>query len=195
MDSKLKLKEIRIQRHKKQEEVAAYLNISRAAYTNIENGKRDPDSNTIFLLAEFFSVPIDDLFGRRPPNVDSPDKPIRMKELRERLRLSAIDAAKALDMSLTKYIQFEQSEVNPSINELIRISDFYGVSIDSLVGHSESKNKEDIYGTNLTNTEINMIKDFRSLNKQGQEYVLQSVAMSIRIYKSADLPDMEKRAK
>ena len=64
----LQLKEIRLSQNKTQEETANYLKISRTAYTNIENGKRDPDSSTIEKLANFFEVSIDCLFGRKEPD-------------------------------------------------------------------------------------------------------------------------------
>lgn len=60
----MQLKEIRIASGKTQNEVASYLNIGRASYTNIENGKRSPDVQTLILLADYFSVSIDNIVGR-----------------------------------------------------------------------------------------------------------------------------------
>ena len=48
----LNLKQLRNSLGLSQAEVASHLNISRAAYTNIENGKRDPDTQT--LLAQIY---------------------------------------------------------------------------------------------------------------------------------------------
>ena len=64
----LRLKELRLSSGKTQQSVADYLNISRASYTNIENGKRDPDTQTLIKLAELFSVSIDCLVGRENEN-------------------------------------------------------------------------------------------------------------------------------
>lgn len=60
----LKLKEIRLLQGKTQEEVAKFLNIARASYANIENRKRDPDTQTILELADYFNVSVDYLMGR-----------------------------------------------------------------------------------------------------------------------------------
>lgn len=60
----LALKEIRSARRKTQAEVASYLQISRSTYTNIEIGRRDPDTWTILALADYFCVTLDELFGR-----------------------------------------------------------------------------------------------------------------------------------
>ncbi len=60
----LNLKQYRTQRGLSQAEVAAALSISRAAYTNIENGKRDPDTGTLLALADLLHASLDDLMGR-----------------------------------------------------------------------------------------------------------------------------------
>ena len=65
----LNLKQYRTQLGLSQADVAATLSISRAAYTNIENGKRDPDTSTLLALADLFHVSLDDLMGRARPDV------------------------------------------------------------------------------------------------------------------------------
>lgn len=58
------LKELRKKKGVKQQEIADYLGITRAAYTNIENGKRETDFDTLNKLANYFDVSIDYLFGK-----------------------------------------------------------------------------------------------------------------------------------
>ena len=60
----LNLKQLRNSLGLSQAEVASHLNISRAAYTNIENGKRDPDTQTLLALADLLGVSMDAIFGR-----------------------------------------------------------------------------------------------------------------------------------
>ena len=67
----IQCKEIRLRKGYTQEQVAQYLMISRAAYTNIENGKRDPDTKTLQMLSDLFDVTVDELLGL---NVDEKDK-------------------------------------------------------------------------------------------------------------------------
>ena len=111
----LKFKDIRKDRGLTQLEVADKLSISRVAYTNIENGKRDPDTQTLIKLAELFDCSVDLLLGRSK-------KP------------SAV----------------------------------------------------------LTPAEIDLVKSFRSLSEQGQEYIRQTMAMAVQIYKkNTQLPDVE----
>lgn len=62
----LHIKEIRKRSGKSQQEVADFLKKTRPSYTNIENNKRDPDTQTIIALSEFFNCSIDELFGKKP---------------------------------------------------------------------------------------------------------------------------------
>ena len=61
-----RLKEFRIKANMNQSTVADFLGISRAAYTNIENGKRNLDSNVLLSLSELFNVTTDEMLGREP---------------------------------------------------------------------------------------------------------------------------------
>lgn len=70
-----RLKQLRKQLGETQAELADFLGITRAAYTNIENGKREPDFETIIKLANHFSVTIDYLFGNeKSPAIKDDDE-------------------------------------------------------------------------------------------------------------------------
>lgn len=60
----MSFKEIRVERGMTQAEVASVLGITRAAYTNIENGKREADYGTLNSLCDLFGVTTDALLGR-----------------------------------------------------------------------------------------------------------------------------------
>lgn len=55
----MRFKELRIKNNLTQLDIAEYLGITRAAYTNIENGKRETDYKTLDKLARLFNVSID----------------------------------------------------------------------------------------------------------------------------------------
>lgn len=59
----LRLKEARTAIGATQEQIANALGVSRTAYTNIENGKRDPDTLTLIALAALFGTSVDYLLG------------------------------------------------------------------------------------------------------------------------------------
>lgn len=55
-----------------QQEISNMLGITRGAYANIENGKREPDIATMILLADHYGVTVDYLLGhdKKPTVVD-----------------------------------------------------------------------------------------------------------------------------
>ena len=78
-----RLKALRLSYKKNQEDIALLLNITRAAYTNIELGKREPDLSTIGILADYFDVSTDFLLGRT--NEKQPIKQVADKEIIENI--------------------------------------------------------------------------------------------------------------
>ncbi len=66
-----------------QQNIADLLGITRGAYANIENGKREPDFAALFALADYFKVSIDYLLGRTeqkepiPVSEDGPSETAR----------------------------------------------------------------------------------------------------------------------
>lgn len=61
----------------------------------------------------------------------------RLKELRKDKNLTQKQIAKILNKSETGYASWEQGLSEPCINDLITISEYYGVTIDYLVGKED----------------------------------------------------------
>ena len=59
---------------------------------------------------------------------------IRLRELREKRGLSMKDAADLLNMPYTTYVNYEKGTREPNIQALFRLANFFGVSIDDLLG-------------------------------------------------------------
>lgn len=58
----------------------------------------------------------------------------RLKELREETGTSQQTLAKLLSMSKMAISHWESGHSEPSINQLIKLSDFFDVTVDYLVG-------------------------------------------------------------
>ena len=61
----------------------------------------------------------------------------RLKELRKENNLTQKQIAKVLNKSETGYASWEQGLSEPSINDLIVLSEYYNVSVDYLIGKDE----------------------------------------------------------
>lgn len=79
---------------------------------------------------------------------------IRLFELRTEKELSQRDMAKALNISQGTYNNWENANTQPSIEQLISLSKFFGVSVDYIIGNSDDfgiinfkeKNEDGILG-------------------------------------------------
>ena len=63
--------------------------------------------------------------------------PERLKTLRLEKNLTQQQLADMLNMNSVTYLRYEKGQREPSIDTLIEIASFYGVSIDYLVGVSD----------------------------------------------------------
>ena len=61
----------------------------------------------------------------------------RLRECRQKKGLSQKDAAKEMDIVFRSYRRYECGDSEPTLSVLIKMADFYGVSIDYLAGRTE----------------------------------------------------------
>ena len=62
-----------------------------------------------------------------------------MKELRKERKMRQEDIAVELDIALMTYYRYEQGKREPTASVLIRMADYYDVSLDYLVGRSDDR--------------------------------------------------------
>lgn len=64
---------------------------------------------------------------------------IRLKELRQEIKLNMRQTAIALKMPYTTYVSYEKGEREPNSEVLILLANFFGCSVDYLVGRSDDR--------------------------------------------------------
>lgn len=63
----------------------------------------------------------------------------RIKLLRKERALTQTQAAEAGGMTLRAYQRLENENAKPHYDSLLRLADFYGVSVDYLMGRTERR--------------------------------------------------------
>ncbi len=63
----------------------------------------------------------------------------RLQELKEKRNVMQKDVAQAIGVPLRTYQRYEYGEREPQMSTLIRMADFYGVSLDYLVGRTDEE--------------------------------------------------------
>lgn len=61
----------------------------------------------------------------------------RLKELRDELHLTQDALAKKLNINSVTYLRYEKSQREPSLDTLVKLAKFFGVSTDYLLGLSD----------------------------------------------------------
>lgn len=64
----------------------------------------------------------------------------RLRSLREKKRLTQEEAAKRIGIARPTYANYEAGNREPDIETLIKIAEFYKVSLDYLVGRTDNPN-------------------------------------------------------
>ena len=66
----------------------------------------------------------------------------RIRELREDNDKKQLELARYLNVKPNTYSNYECGKINVQIDTLIKIADFYNVSLDYLVGRDDVKNRK-----------------------------------------------------
>ncbi len=118
----------------------------------------------------------------------------RIKFLRKKYDLSAEDVAKAIGVSRATVYRYETKEVeNMPITILEPLSKVLHCSPAYLMGWENESSPDLLEHTyHLCIKEELLLSDFRTLNEQGQDYILQTMDMVKDKYKKSNLlSDME----
>lgn len=116
--------------------------IGQKAVSKWEKGEREPELSRIIKIAEFFKVTLDELVLRelKPPIAMYA---LNIKFLRTAQGMTQEDMANLLGLrSPSGITKVEKGERQLSVENLEKISDFFGVTMDQLVKKDLSKGAE-----------------------------------------------------
>lgn len=133
------LRYLREQKGLSQREFSEILGLSSSAVTMWEQEQRKPDIEMIVRLSEYFDVTLDELVLKelRPP---LPLYASNIKYLRKRQEITQEDMAVFLGFSgKSSLCAVETGKSGISIENLEKLADFFGVTLDQMVKHDLSK--------------------------------------------------------
>ena len=127
------IKSIREKAHKSQQAVADYLGITRQAYSHYEVGRRKPDCETLRKLGRYFGVSTDYLLGEER----GADIVLKIRGLRQNCGITMKELGSEIGVAESTISQYETGKRQPDYETLIDIADFFGVSVDYLLGREQ----------------------------------------------------------
>ena len=89
----------------------------------------------------------------------------RIRELREARKMSQVRLSIELEVSQETVSAYESEKHFPSYATLVKMSDLFGVSIDYLMGRSDTDAPS---SPGLTSDERRLLEDYRSLDALGR---------------------------
>ncbi len=133
------LKYLREENKMSQQELSDAFGWSRDVVDMLEKGSRKPDIEMLVRLAEHFGVTLDELVLKelKPP---LPLYASNIKYLRKRQEITQEDMAVFLGFSgKSSLCAVETGKSGISIENLEKLADFFGVTLDQMVKHDLSK--------------------------------------------------------
>ncbi len=99
---------------------------------------------------------------------------MNIQELRELHGISQTELAKQLGVVRSTICQYEKGNRQPDTATLLKLADFFGVSVDYLLGRNEapSVQMKPAAESELTATEQELLSIYRSVNPALQELIL-----------------------
>ena len=96
----------------------------------------------------------------------------RLKELREHAGYSSQQSfADAFGVAQSTVGGWESGKREPKFDTTIRLADFFGVTLDYLLGHAERVAQSPAKASKLSVTEQALLCSFRQLNSDGQRRI------------------------
>ena len=99
----------------------------------------------------------------------------RLKQLRKSSGITQEQLAAIIGVERSSIGKYEgRSQTIPSDDVKYRIAEYFGVTVDYLMGYTDSPNPS-LANPQYTETENALIKDFRALNEEGQQKVIEYI--------------------
>ena len=92
----------------------------------------------------------------------------RLKQLREENNLTQLELAQKFNITSQTISQYERGIRTPDFNLLNSITDFFGVSVDYLLGRTDIRNFND-NNASVDKEESSLIDDYKKLNSIGKK--------------------------
>lgn len=160
-----------------QSELAKVMGISRSALSLYEIEKREPDIETLSKLASLFNVPVDYILGNEHKVIDYANNhnptSIFCPEIASRIKDIAVTSTKNINELLpslkTKILDGECENLDNFMHDIYKISDFFGVTDEYILGGKEFENRTDY---SLNDEEKKVLFTFQQLNQDNKDIII-----------------------
>lgn len=136
-----RLKELRLKKGLTQTELGEKVGVKQNTFTNWENGKREPNFETLLKLASILNTTTSYLLGESDIYYGYGSKEFkvkifgtRLREVRKSKKLTQVELANMLNISQKSYSHWETQKTEPTLENVVKLADLFDVSLDWLFG-------------------------------------------------------------
>lgn len=97
----------------------------------------------------------------------------KIKELREEKSKSQYEISKEIDVARYTYANWEQGRSEPSIADLEKLANYFGCTIDYLIGRENDFGITQNKTNSLTTKEERLLKSFTQLDTDEQDKIIE----------------------
>lgn len=136
------MKVLRLRAGETQKSIANLLGVSEMTISRYESGENEPDLKSMVALSEHYNVTVDEML-KEDMQEQLPLYVKNIKALRSQYKVTQAGLAELLGFkSKSSYCLIEAGNTGISVENLIKLADYFGVTLDQLVKQDLSKESE-----------------------------------------------------
>lgn len=126
------IKYLRERKGETQKDISSLLKVSEMTISRYESGENEPELKRIVALANHFEVSLDEIITARM-NEEIPLYLKNLRYFRTKYEMTQRDIAELLGVSQKSISQYEKCERTPTIENVTKMADYFGVTLDQFV--------------------------------------------------------------
>lgn len=100
----------------------------------------------------------------------------RLKQLRNDRGLTQLDVARLLGVERSTYVKYERGQSDPSTATLVRLADYFGVSVDYIIGRDYQPAEVVPVAPTISEADRKLLSMFHALDGMAQARILNALA-------------------
>lgn len=166
----LQLRDLRKQRNITMKQLGDIIGVGESTISQYENGKRQPDYETLHKIANYFDVSIDYLIGNMVDPEEIQLVREKVKELYSENDINVTDLEKKLETNYTTFRAWMNGygDYFNTASELLKLASLFNVSVDYLLGNTDQPDRDPAPSPVLSPEEQTLVENYRALDSAGK---------------------------
>ncbi len=99
----------------------------------------------------------------------------RLKNLRTDAKMTQQDVARLLGVERSTYVKYERGQSDPPTATLVRLADYFSVTVDYLIGHDAAQPARIVAAPEVSTADFELLRKFHALDDMAQARILNAL--------------------